>query len=264
MTVSICSPRPVLVPCGLENFRYQVDPYVGCGHCCHYCYVLSLAETDWTREILMHADIVGQLRAEIDGIPPQKLYLGYYTDPYQPCEADHRQTRKVLELLREKGFSASILTKSDLVLRDIDILADMNDAGVSISVAFNANKERGLFEAHTMDTEDRIAALRQIKEAGLGTGALVCPVIPYITDAFQLIDMLQPLADSIWVYGLSITDPDGENSRNTRRILNDHFPDLAARIEPVISEKDHPYWAELRERLEMVKEERGLNLNIRV
>jgi len=212
----------------------------------------------------MHADIVGQLRAEIDGIPPQKLYLGYYTDPYQPCEAEHRQTRKVLELLREKGFSASILTKSDLVLRDIDILADMNDAGVSISVAFTDNRERGLFEAHTTDAEDRIAALRQIKEAGLGTGALVCPVIPYITDAFQLIDMLQPLADSIWVYGLSITDPDGENSRNTRRILNDHFPDLAARIEPVISEKDHPYWAELRERLEMVKEERGLNLNIRV
>lgn len=264
MKVSTCSHRSVLVPCGLENFRYQVDPYVGCGHCCHYCYVLPLAETDWNREIRMHADIVGQLGVEIERIAPQKIYLGYYTDPYQPCEADHRQTRKVLELLREKGFSASILTKSDLVLRDIDILGDMTDAGVSISVAFNDNRERGLFEAHTTDTEDRIAALRQFKVAGVRTGALVCPVIPHITDPSPLIDKLQPHADTIWVYGLSITDPGGRNWQNTRQILKDHFPDLAARIEQAIFAKDHPYWTELRESLEVVKEERGLNLNIRV
>ena len=65
--------------------------------------------------------------------------MGYHTDPYQPCEAEYQQTRKVLELLFEKGFSASILTKSDLVVRDVDILAEMKDAAVNVSVAFNDN-----------------------------------------------------------------------------------------------------------------------------
>jgi DNA repair photolyase len=73
----------------------------------------------------------------------------------------------------------------------------MNTASVSVSVAFNDNQIRRLFEANTMDTEKRIEALRQIKKAGVRTGALLCPVIPYITDAIQLIDMLAPCTDVI-------------------------------------------------------------------
>ena len=57
MKVSTCSYRPILVPCGLENHDYQVDPYVGCEHCCYYCYVLNQAETDWTKEICISVKI---------------------------------------------------------------------------------------------------------------------------------------------------------------------------------------------------------------
>ena len=136
MKVSECPSRPILSPCGLKELDYQVDTYIGCGHYCYYCYVFDQAETDWSKEILMHSDIVGQLSEELESISPQTIYMGYHTDPYQPCEADYRQTRKVLELLLQKGFSHSILTKSDLVIRDIDILEEMNDAAVSVSVAF--------------------------------------------------------------------------------------------------------------------------------
>lgn len=92
---------------------------------------------------------------EIDRISPQTIYMGYHTDPYQPCEAECLQTRNVLELLLQKGVSASILTKSDLVVRDIDILKEMKDAAVSISAVFRDNAVRRLFEANTMDTEKR-------------------------------------------------------------------------------------------------------------
>ncbi len=264
MKVSTCSYRPVLTPCGLENHNYQVDPYVGCGHYCYYCYVLDQAETDWSKEILKYSDIVGQLSEELDKISPQTIYMGYYTDPYQPCEAEYQQTRKVLELFLQKGFSASILTKSDLVLRDIDILKEMNDAAVSVSVAFNDNQTRRLFEANTMDTEKRIEALRHLKEAGVRTGALLCPVIPYITDAVQLIDMLEPYADVIWIYGLSIDDRSGQNWLNIQQILNNQFPDLIEQIEAAIFSKDHRYWFQLRESLETLKKDRQLNLNIRL
>ena len=145
LKVSVCTNGPILSPCGLKDLDYQVDPYVGCEHYCYYCYVLAQAETDWSKEILIHNDIVDQLSEDIDKVSPQTIYMGYHTDPYQPREVEYRQTRKVLELFLKNGFSASILTKSDLVIRDIDILKEMNDAAVSVSAAFNDNSTRRLF-----------------------------------------------------------------------------------------------------------------------
>jgi len=217
---------------------------------------------DWSKEIQTYENIIEQLNEEIEKISPQAIYMGYNTDPYQPCEAEYKQTRKVLELFLKKGFFASILTKSDLVVRDIDLLKKMNSAAVSISVAFNDNSTRRLFEARTMDTEKRIEALRKLKEAGIRTGALVCPVIPYITDAIQLIDMLEPYADVIWIYGLSITDRLGQNWLSIQKILRSQFPDLVDQIESAVLSKEHMYWSQLRENLVVLKNNRQLNLNI--
>ena len=262
MIVTNCSDRPILVPCSLENFDYQVDPYIGCQHYCYYCYVLNQAETDWTKKILVFGDIVGQLRGELEAIAPQKIYMGYFTDPYQPCEAEHRQTRKALELFLEKGYSVSILTKSDLVLRDSDILQEMDDASVSVSVAFNDNDVRQQFEANTIDTEARIESLRKLREEGIKTSALICPVVPYITDVMPLIDMLVPYTDVIWIYGLSIQERSDPNWQNIQNILNRQFPDLKESIEGVIFSKDHSYWLQLRRELLELNKDKQLNLNI--
>ncbi len=262
MKVSVCTNRPILSPCGLKDIEYQVDTYVGCEHYCCYCYALAQAETDWSNEIRIHNDIVEHLSEEIEKIPSQTIYMGYHTDPYQPCEAEYHQTRKVLKLFLHKGFSASILTKSDLVVRDIDILKKMNDAAVSVSIAFNDNQTRRLFEANTIDTEKRIEALHQLKEAGVRTGALLCPVIPYITDVIQLIDMLEPYTDVIWIYGLSINDRSSQIWLNIQKILNSQFPDLMAQVEPAIFSKGHKYWTQLRDDLVALKNNTQLNLNI--
>ena len=264
MKIMTCSSRPILQPCRLENFDYQIDAYVGCGHLCHYCYVLNQAETDWREAILIHRDLEGQLRGELARITPQKIYFGYHTDPYQPCEAEYRQTRKALRVLRDRGFSAGILTKSDLVLRDIDILEAMPAASVSVSVAFNDNDTRRLFEANTIDTETRIEALRRLRAAGIGTSALVCPVIPYITDAAALIDMLAPHTDTIWIYGLSIENRTDPNGRNIRQLLDRFYPDLKARIEAAIFSREHSFWTELRQNLQQQAQKRDLNLKIHV
>lgn len=260
--VSTCSHRSILVPCGLKNLDYQVDPYIGCEHYCYYCYVLQDAETDWTKEIRIHEDLAAQLGQELDAVSQQKIYFGYYTDPYQPCEAEYRQTRMALELLLERGFSASILTKSDLVCRDIDVLAEMKDASVSASVAFTDNSTRCLFEARTMDTEKRMEALRRLKNAGIKTSALVCPVIPYITDVVPLIESLAPLTETIWIYGLSVDPASGPSWNQVNGILAEHFPDRQKKIEQALLSKDHLFWGQLRETLSDLKDNRGLNLNI--
>lgn len=129
----------------------------------------------------------------------------------------------------------------------------MNAAAVSVSAVFNDNQTRKRFEANTIDTEKRIEALRKLKESGVRTGALLCPVMPYITDTVQMIDRLEPYADVIWIYGLNINDRSDQNWINIQKILNRQFPDLSEQIETVIFSKDHGFWAALRKNLENLK-----------
>ena len=223
MKLSICSERPVLTRCSLPGHNFQIDPYVGCAHLCRYCYALNQAETDWQNHIQKHRDITGQLARELNGIQPQRIYLGYFSDPYQPCEAMCLETRKVLSLLLEKGFTASILTKSDLFLRDLDLLGQMPEASVGISVAFTNERQRKLFEANTIPTKTRVRALAELKKAGIRTTALLCPVIPLITRVRPLLNLLAENTGKIWIYGLSITDRQAINRVNCATILKTIF-----------------------------------------
>ena len=264
MQVTLCEDRPILTPCSLEGINYQVDTYVGCEHYCYYCYVLPQAETDWSKEVQMHADIIERLGRQLESIPPQTMYLGYHSDPYQPCEAYCLQTRKVLELLQQRGFSATILTKSDLVVRDLDILQAMERAAVSVSVAFNDDHTYRLFEAKTIETSRRIEGLRQVKAAGVKTGSLLCPIIPGVTDAPALLERLIPVADEIWVYGLSFSAQSDQSWQNTRDIIRRHFPELLEQVEQVVFTKGHSYWSDLAKNLEIIKEKQNMNVHVYV
>ncbi len=104
MIVTPCPNRSILEPCTLPNLNCQVDPYIGCEHVCRYCYVLPQAETDWSKEVRYHEDIATRLGKQLSTISPQTTYMGWHTAPCQPCEAQFRQTRQVLELLLERGL----------------------------------------------------------------------------------------------------------------------------------------------------------------
>jgi len=144
----------------------------------------------------------------------------------------------------------------------LDILEEMKDASVSVSVAFNDNIIRQQFEANTIDTEFRIEALKQLNEAGINTSALVCPVIPYITDVFPLIEMLAPYTQKIWIYGLSIQKRTDKSCRNVEDILRNHFSGRKEQVETVIFSREHSYWAQLRQDLVDLQEKRQLDLRI--
>ena len=94
--------------------------------------------------------------------------------------------------------------------------------------------------------------------------ALVCPVIPYITDVRLLIDLLAECTEKIWVYGLSILKKSDQNWQNVEKILEAHWPELKEQIETVVFTKDHPYWENLRHELLRIKKDEQLNLSVRV
>jgi len=228
--------KQILEPCSLNNYNFQVDPYMGCQHYCYYCYVLNSTKFDWTKEIRIHKGFRNMLEQELGRIEPQKIYMGYNSDPYQPCEKEYQQTRQALQLFKEKGFSVGILTKSDLVLRDIDILKEIDDASVSLSVAFLDSQVREHFEADTIDTNIRIETLMKLKEAGVRTSALLCPVIPHITDVNKLIEKLATCTDVIWIYALSILDKSETSWQNVQSILKEYYPDFPQRVSQYFSD----------------------------
>jgi DNA repair photolyase len=246
----------------LKGFTYQLDPYIGCEHLCYYCYALNQAETDWTEEILMHQDIIGQLSRELSALEPQNIYMGWNTDPYQPLEKVHQQTQQVLELLAHRGFSVSILTKSDLVVRDIELLLKMPEPSVGFSIAFQDEGVRQRFEAKAPPNARRIAALRRLREAGIRTYVLICPVMPFITDVEALIEMVAPHADTIWIYALSMGAERDKNWQNVMGILDRHFPGLTEQYRQIAFSAAHPYWAKLRRELEEIQRESRLDLRI--
>ena len=261
MKVRPCSDRQILEPCGLEGYAYQLDPFIGCKHHCHY-YALNQAETDWTEEILVHRDLVGRLSQELSALEPQPIYMGWNADPYQPVEGTHRQARRVLELLAQQGFSVCILTKSDLVTRDIDLLASMPGSSVGISIAFRDERTRRLFEAEAPPNQRRIKALKKLKEAGIKTYGLICPVMPFITDVELLVETVAPYADSVSIYALSVAAEADRNWQNIRGILDRHFPELTAQYRQIAFSPGHPYWTELRRRLQEFQVAKRLSITI--
>ena len=262
MKIRPCIKNPLLEACNLDAFAHQLDTYVGCEHRCCYCYALNRAETDWTREILIHEELVSRLTEELARISPQAVYIGWNSDPYQPAEESHGQTRRVLETLAQRGFSACVLTKSDLVVRDIDLLARMPEASVGLSFAFQNDKDRRLFEARTPSNERRIEALKRLKRAGIETYALICPVMPFITDAEALAVQLEPYVDTLWVYALRMDREASPSWRNVRRILGHRLVEEATEFAQIAFSQGHPYWSELRHQLLELRHRVSVELHV--
>ena len=93
---------------------------------------------------------------------------------------------------------------------------------------------------------------------------MICPVVPHITDVKPLINWLEPLTDTIWIYGLSIEKRSDRNWQNLEIILKEYFPDLREPIEEIVLSTDHQFWAQLRQELEDIQKDRQLDLSIHV
>ena len=163
---------------------YVVNPYLGCQHGCKYCYVQryfrprATPPVPWGFEVYARVNVPGLLRREAKRKAHGKVLLSSMTDAYQPLESRYRLTRSVLECLVETGFPISILTKSNLVLRDLDLLTKHRESEVTFSISSLDKEVYTSFEPAATPPEKRIDALRGILESGVKGGLFVAPHIP--------------------------------------------------------------------------------------
>jgi DNA repair photolyase len=175
-------------------FDHSINPYRGCEHGCVYCYARPTHAfhdlspgLDFESKLFAKPDAPALLRAELGkkGYRATAIALGTNTDPYQPIEGHWRITRQIIETLAETGHALTITTKSDRVIRDIDILAPMAAKGL-VAVALSVTSlDPGIhrtLEPRAPRPEKRLAAIRALVGAGIPTHINVAPIIPGITD----------------------------------------------------------------------------------
>lgn len=176
------------------SFDQSINPYQGCEHGCSYCYArpshaywgLSPG-LDFETRLFAKTNAADLLRRELSDrrYVPKMIALGANTDPYQPIERQYRITRQLLEVLSEFNHPVGIVTKSDLVLRDLDILAPMaerNLVRVAISVTTLDHRLSRSLEPRAATPRKRLAALEALSAAGIPTTVMVAPVIPSLND----------------------------------------------------------------------------------
>lgn len=162
---------------------YVVNPYVGCGHGCRYCYAAFMKRftghrEPWGEFVDIKVNAPELLAKEIGRKQRGRVWVSGVCDPYQAAERKYGLTRRCLEVLLEHQWPVSVQTKSALVLRDIEILEKFDDVEVGFSVTTADEKIRKLFEPGASSIRERIRALDALHAAGIRTYAMIAPILP--------------------------------------------------------------------------------------
>jgi DNA repair photolyase len=181
-------------------FRWTINPYRGCTHSCHYCFArafhtyldLDIGD-DFSSKIVVKTNLVDVLRLELASSKwtGETIAMGTATDPYQHCEGRYKLTRRVVSALADFENPLSMLTKSTMIVRDLDVfsrLAEVADVTVSMSVGTLDENVRRVVEPGTPPGRKRLEILARFADAGIRTGVLVAPILPGLTDDEEHLD----------------------------------------------------------------------------
>ena len=224
-------------------FIWTVNPYRGCEFGCKYCYAryahefMELRDPEqFERKIYAKQFHPAAFRAELNKIKAgESIWIGTATDPYQPAERRYKITRRMLEVFaKEKGLSLGITTKSDLVARDMDLLAGIgrrNRIQINLTVTTLDAALARLIEPMAPRPDLRIAAVRALAEAGVRVSVLAHPVMPLITDSEESLEAVCAAAAGAGARGFSAAPLFLKPC--SRQVflpfLDQHFPHLSRR-----------------------------------
>ncbi|WP_231845205.1 SPL family radical SAM protein [Methanocella paludicola] len=212
---------------GLPGLDYTLNPYMGCGHACIYCYApstLRYAGPDaWGSFVNVKADIPRVLEKEVRTKKRGVVGISTVTDPYQPVEEKYRLTRSCLKVLLAKDLPICVQTKSALVVRDIDLLREFKDKEVGFTVTTLDERMSGIMEPGASKPAARLDALKTLSDNGIATWAFVGPMVPGIIDKERLEELLARVQEA-----------------GASHVMLDRLrlkPGLWGRMEPILMEK---------------------------
>ena len=232
---------------------YSVNPYVGCTHGCKYCYASFMkrftghTEPWGTFLDVKHWPAIKNPRKYAG----QRVVIGSVTDGYLPQEAQFGNTRRLLEQLRGSGAEILICTKSDLVVRDIDLLKELG----KVTVSWSINTLDEAFQSE-MDSAAsigrRLEAMKQVYDAGIRTVCFVAPVFPGITDFVSIFHRVKDQCDLVWLENLNLR---GSFKKDILDYIRGKHPALYPLYDAIYNQGDKSYFHALEQQAKRLAKE---------
>lgn len=257
MVIKEIATKSVLTKSNLPVGNYSVNPYVGCPHACKYCYA------SFMKRFTNHAEPWGEF-LDVKYWPAiknpqrycgQELFFGSVTDPYNPQEETYRRIRALLEQLRGSGVKLSIQTKSDLVLRDVDLIKTFPDARVGFSIntldeGFKDDMDKAV------SIERRLAAMKHLHDTGIRTTCFISPIFPGITDVAAIIDRVREQCNLVWLENLNLR---GSYKAVIMDFIKEKHPNLLPLYREIYDCSNRLYWETLDGVIRAYAEGNGLD-----
>jgi DNA repair photolyase len=222
--------KTILNRSGLSD--YSLNCYTGCPHACVYCYARFMQrfhphDEPWGAFVDVKVNAVEVLKRQLRRAEPGSVFISSACDGWQPIEAQWRLTRRCCELLLERGFQIHVLTKSALVLRDLDLFAG-RPVQLGITLTTLDEQLSRLWEPGAASVQERIEVIEAARRAGLETGIMFGPLLPFLSDSQDAIDALLEQAaalevDQLWVDALN---PRPRVWSAVAELLRAKFPEL--------------------------------------
>ena len=247
--------KTILTRSNLPIAGYSVNPYVGCTHACKYCYACFMKRfTGHTEPWGTFLDVKYWERIKnpkkYDG---QTMIVGSVTDAYNPQEAQFCRTRAFLEEMQGSKINLIITTKSDLVVRDLDLIRTFPSPLISWSIntlneAFKDDMDKAV------SIERRIAAMKRCHEEGIRTTCFISPIFPEITEVFGIIEKIKDFCDYIWLENLNLR---GNFKADIMNYIAENYPDLLPLYRQIYNKNDRTYWEILDRKVSEYAREKG-------
>ena len=252
----IVEAKSILSKSNLPVCDFSANPYVGCSHACRYCYAsfmkrFSGHDEPWGQFVDVKRWKPLKNARKHDG---QQVFVGSVCDPYLPEEAEYGRTRALLEELVGSGMEVSIQTKSDLVLRDIDLISQLPGARVGFSINTLDEGFRSDMDA-AVPLARRLAAMKELHDAGIRTTCFISPIFPGITDVPAIIEAARDRCNLVWLENLNLR---GGYKADILGYIAEKRPDLVPLYDAIYQKGDRAYWRELDAEVRAYAEREGL------
>lgn len=243
MIIKEIGTKTIITKSNLPVCEYSVNPYVGCTHACKYCYA------SFMKRFTNHPEPWGEFLdvkywekiKNPKKYAGKELFIGSVTDPYNPQEETYGRTRALLTELQGSGAKLSIATKSDLILRDLDLIKTFPDARVSWSIntldeAFKDDMDQAV------PIERRLAAMKAFHTAGVRTTCFISPIFPGITDVKAIVARAKAYCNLIWLENLNLR---GSYKAVIMDYIKEKHPALLPLYQDIYYRGDRSYWEAL-------------------
>jgi DNA repair photolyase len=232
--------------CGFPGGGLAINPYVGCGHSCVYCYARFIKRftghtEEWGTFVDARVNVADILKKQMKSpkYKGERIFIGTVTDPYQPIEKKYKLTRGILQVLMDYRNPVSILTKSDLVLRDIDLLKKFKDADVDFTVTTLDEKWKKFTEPNSSTIEERLKAMEQLTKERITVLAMMGPYWPVFTEPEALFKEFKGVGVK-HVFTESFNTVGG-NYSGVEKVLKKNYPKLLPEIQETLFNKKKFY-----------------------